>query len=99
MSAWAAATRELPHLKDAIAYAYRHSFATDALTSGVGVAQVAELLGHRDATMVHRHYGHLADQIEHMKEAAGTYRIEHYMGDVARVHEEVLRKQNQPKDK
>jgi len=61
---------KLPHLKDAIAYAYRHSFATDALTSGVGVAQVAELLGHRDATMVHRHYGHLADQIEHMKEAA-----------------------------
>lgn len=62
--------QKLPHLKDAIAYAYRHSFATDALTSGVGVAQVAELLGHRDTAMVCRHYGHLADQIGHLKEAA-----------------------------
>jgi integrase len=61
---------KLPHLKDAIAYAYRHSFATDALTNGVGVAQVAELMGHKSTDMVLRHYGHLADQIGHMKEAA-----------------------------
>jgi lipoprotein NlpI len=37
--------------------------------------------------------------LEHMKEAAGTYRIEHYMGDVARVHEEMLRKESKPKEK
>jgi integrase len=61
---------KLPHLKDAIAYAYRHSFATDALTNGVGVAQVAELLGHKSADMVLRHYGHMADQLGHMREAA-----------------------------
>ena len=29
---------------------------------------------------------------EHLAEAAGTYRIDHYMGDVARVHLEVLAK-------
>ena len=61
---------KLPHLKNAIAYAYRHSFATDALTRGVGVAQVAELLGHADTSMVSRHYGHLANQVGHMREAA-----------------------------
>lgn len=61
---------KLPHLRDAIAYAYRHSFATAALTRGVGVAQVAELLGHRDTAMVGRHYGHLADQVDHLRAAA-----------------------------
>lgn len=62
--------KKLPHLKDAIAYAYRHSFATDALVSGVPIAQVAELLGHRSTEMVTRHYGHLADQVQHMRDAA-----------------------------
>jgi lipoprotein NlpI len=33
-----------------------------------------------------------AKALEHMTEAAGKYRIDHYMGDVARVHEELLRK-------
>jgi lipoprotein NlpI len=36
--------------------------------------------------------------LEHMKEAAGPYRIEHYMGDVARVHEELLRKESKSKE-
>ena len=38
--------------KNAIAYAYRASFTTDALMNGVGVAQVAELLGHQNTEMV-----------------------------------------------
>ena len=33
-----------------VAYCYRHSFATNALVNGVGIAQVAELLGHSSAT-------------------------------------------------
>jgi integrase len=61
---------KLPHLKNAISRAYRHSFAVDGLTSGVGIAQMAELLGHVDTSMVSRHYGILADQISHMREAA-----------------------------
>ena len=36
---------------------------------------------------------------EHMTEAAGKYRIGHYMGDVARVHADVLRKETKPKEK
>ena len=41
--------------------------------------------------------GDKAKALEHMTEAAGKYRIDHYMGDVARVHEELLRKEGKPK--
>jgi integrase len=61
---------KLPHLKGLIAYAYRHSFATDALVGGVGIAQVAELLGHTSTDMVMRHYSHIAGKIDHMRDAA-----------------------------
>ncbi len=61
---------KLPHLKGLIAYAYRHSFATDALVNGVGIAQVAELLGHTSTEMVMRHYSHIAGKVGHMREAA-----------------------------
>ncbi len=43
-----------------------HSFATDALINGVGIAQVAELLGHTSTEMVMRHYSHIAGKIDHM---------------------------------
>ena len=36
--------------------------------------------------------GDKAKALEHMTEAAGKYQIGHYMGDVAHVHEELLRK-------
>jgi integrase len=62
--------QKLPHLKDAIAYAYRASFTTDALVNGVGVAQVAELLGHTSTDMVMKHYSHIRQQTEYMREVA-----------------------------
>jgi lipoprotein NlpI len=34
--------------------------------------------------------------LEHITQAAGKYRIPHYMGDVARVHEAMLRKERKP---
>jgi lipoprotein NlpI len=37
--------------------------------------------------------GDKAKALEHMTEAAGKYRDVHYMGDVAHVHEELLRKE------
>jgi hypothetical protein len=37
---------KFPHLQGMVSSMYRHSFVTDALENGVGVAQVAELLGH-----------------------------------------------------
>jgi hypothetical protein len=37
---------------------------------GVGIAQVAELLGHTSTEIVMRHYSHIAGKIDHMREAA-----------------------------
>ncbi len=51
-------------------YALRHAFATYALKSGLNTATVAQLMGHADATMVSRVYGHLAQEEGHLKSAA-----------------------------
>jgi integrase len=61
---------KLPHLAGVISYTMRHSFATQALVNGVGIAQVAELMGHVDTEMVSKVYGHLAGKVEYMREAA-----------------------------
>ena len=61
---------KLPHLGGVVAAAYRASFATDALENGVGVAQVAELLGHTDTTMVMKHYSMLSERVGHLREMA-----------------------------
>jgi integrase len=61
---------KLPHLAHFVCYNLRHTYATQALLNGVGVAQVAELLGHTSTEMVSKVYGHLAGQVAHMREAA-----------------------------
>jgi integrase len=38
--------------------------------NGVGIAQVAELMGHSDTSMVATVYSHLADQVAHLREMA-----------------------------
>jgi integrase len=58
----------------AIAYGYRHTFATDALANGVPDAQVAALLGHSGTTMLHRHYSHLTEKANVLREAAAKVR-------------------------
>ena len=40
--------------------------------------------------------GNKKQALEHMSQAADKYRITHYMGDVARVHEGLLRKELKP---
>jgi site-specific recombinase XerD len=57
--------QKLPNLKDVIRYTMRHSFATQALVNGVGIAQVAELMGHTDTEMVSKVYCHLAAAVYH----------------------------------
>ena len=61
---------KLPHLAGVISYTARHSFATQALVNGVGIAHVAELMGHVDTSMVSSHYAHLAGNVQNMREAA-----------------------------
>ncbi len=55
---------------DLVAYLYRHSFVTDALENGVGIVQVAELVGHTTTETVMRHYQHLREKREHLRQAA-----------------------------
>ena len=61
--------KKLPHLAGVVAYTYRHSFATDALERGVGLAEVAELLSHTTTDMLMRHYQHLSQHREHLRQA------------------------------
>ena len=57
----------------AIAYGYRHSFATRALSSGVADATVAALLGHSSTAMLHKHYSHLTSQADVLRAALGSF--------------------------
>jgi integrase len=62
--------RKLPKLEHFSAYSYRHTYCTDALVNGVGIAHVAELMGHTSTEMVSRVYSKLYQQVAHMREAA-----------------------------
>jgi integrase len=53
---------------DLVAYLYRHAVATDLLESGTGLAQAAEILGHRNTEMIMRHYQKLKQRREHLRE-------------------------------
>jgi integrase len=53
-----------------VAYCYRHSFITDALVRQVPIATVAELVGHASTQTIEKHYGHLDQQANYLKEAA-----------------------------
>ena len=58
----------------AIAYGYRHTFATDALANGVPDAQVSALLGHSGTAMLHQHYSHLTSRSQVLREALSKVR-------------------------
>lgn len=53
---------------DLVAYLYRHAVCTDLLESGAGIAQVAEILGHKGTDMIMRHYSKLRDRHEHLRD-------------------------------
>lgn len=54
----------------AVAYGYRHGFATRALRNGVTLAELKELMGHTDLRMLAMHYGHLDGDAKQLREAA-----------------------------
>lgn len=51
-------------------YAFRHSLITEKLVAGVDAVTVSVLAGHRDTTMISRHYAHVAQDAKHMRAAA-----------------------------
>ncbi|MBI5760414.1 MAG: tyrosine-type recombinase/integrase [Planctomycetales bacterium] len=52
------------------AYLFRHTFATGALERGLDTITVAELMGHKDVSMLSQVYQHLRQRTQHMKAAA-----------------------------
>jgi integrase len=57
-----------------VAYGYRHSYATDCLSAGIGDSQTAALLGHGSTAMLHKHYSHLTSQMDVLRKAARRIR-------------------------
>ena len=62
--------KELGYEVRTIAYGARHSYATRALENGIDSIEVAELMGHRDRTMVARTYSHLLKNPERLLKRA-----------------------------
>jgi integrase len=52
-------------------YAFRHAFVTRALTAAnLDAVTVSVLAGHRDTSMISRHYAHLTQRPDYLREAA-----------------------------
>jgi len=56
--------------KGIVAYAMRHTWTTQALEKGIPMATVAELLGHKNLKMLQKHYNHLNEKTQHLRDAA-----------------------------
>ena len=61
-------------IRRCIAYGFRHTYATQALSSGIPDATVAALMGHNSTTMLHKHYSHLTSNVTLLKNAAKVVR-------------------------
>jgi integrase len=55
--------------EDVKLYGARHGFGTRAVLNKVGLAELAELMGHEKGSRITAHYVHIADQHEHLKDA------------------------------
>jgi integrase len=52
----------IPDLSGLTSYVLRHTYATDALTSGLPVPVVSALLGHKSMKMVDEHYNEVSTE-------------------------------------
>src|SRR5262249_41867048 len=59
-----------------VAYTLRHTFATEALTSGEDSVTTGILMGHKDTTMVAKVYSHLTKKPHFLRAAAKRARGE-----------------------
>jgi site-specific recombinase XerD len=71
---WEAVRRRAKLPADVVLYTLRHTFATDALASGVSLSTTAELLGHTDATVTAKVYSHLIEKTSHLRDALAKVR-------------------------
>jgi integrase len=55
-------------------YAFRHSYCTEMLVLGEDAVTVSVLMGHKDTTMISRHYAHLTQHLGHLKRAVNRRR-------------------------
>lgn len=63
---------QLPDLPNGtVAYAYRHTWITEAMENDVNVATIAELVG-TSVGMIEKHYGHLGQKKSHLIDAANA---------------------------
>jgi integrase len=62
--------RERLKIPGLVAYLWRHGFVTGALERGLSDAVVAQLAGHKDTTMIHKHYSFLSENGKLLREAA-----------------------------
>jgi len=69
VAAFASRARSVPGIAPWTAYAFRHTYITEALSRGVAVSIVAELVGSSTAT-IERYYSHLDQRRDVLREAA-----------------------------
>ena len=55
-------------------YAFRHAYITHSLVSGIDAVTVSVLVGHKSTQMISRHYSHLHQMADHMRDAANKVR-------------------------
>jgi integrase len=59
---------------EATAESFRHRLATDLILAGHSNAVVAKILGHQSTAMVDRHYSHIGDHRDHLKDVLRSVR-------------------------
>ena len=61
-TAWRATLKRAGITRRVRPYDLRHSFATEALAAGADPKAVAEIMGHADMSMIHKHYQHVLNR-------------------------------------
>ena len=55
-------------------YSFRHAYITQSLVNGLDAVTVSILAGHKSTVMISRHYSHLHQMADHLRDAANRAR-------------------------